>query len=130
MAQFYRVEGAGVAAVIGLVDCELIAELGEPCCHERMSGNPNYNALMQELCVGKGWCGSVINGEPSHVDDLIPDTGPVSADQFVDWLFLAEGYEQSLEPKSKIHRRTLREAFVRYMGSNIVDASELKRDVG
>ena len=130
MAQFDRVAGVAVSAVTGVVNCELIAELGEPCCPERMSGNPNYNALMQELCVGKGWCGSVINGEPSHVDDLIPDTGPVSADQFVDWLFLAESYEQALEPKVKINRRVLREAFVRYMGSDVVDASELKWDVG
>lgn len=52
-----------------------------------MSDNPAYNALMDEVCAGFGWCGAVVNGEPSHVDELIPAVGPVSAEQFVDWLF-------------------------------------------
>ncbi len=96
-----------------------------------MSENPAYNALMHEVCVGFGWCGAVVNGEPSHVDDLIPTVGPVSAEQFVDWLFQAEGIDAQSEPaKWQKHKGSLREAFVRHMGADLVDASALKWDVG
>jgi hypothetical protein len=96
-----------------------------------MSGNPNYNALHHDVCVGHGWCGGIVAGKPSHVDDLIPDSGPVSADQFVDWLFIAEG----IDPRSELdkwqkHKDRLREAFIRHMGADVVDASELKWDLG
>jgi len=96
-----------------------------------MSENPAYNALMHEVCVGFGWCGAVVNGEPSHVDDLIPAVGPVSAEQFVDWLFQADGIDPQSEPaKWQKHKASLREAFVRHMGTDLVDASALKWDVG
>ncbi|AXU19141.1 hypothetical protein C7W88_09050 [Novosphingobium sp. THN1] len=95
-----------------------------------MSGNPAYNALMHEVCVGRGWCGGIVNGKPSHVDDFIPETGPVSADQFVEWLFLADGVDPSSDPaKWERHKAGLREAFVRHMGAEMLDASALKWDV-
>lgn len=95
-----------------------------------MAGNPDYNALMHDVCVGKGWCGGIVNGELSHVDFLIPETGPVSAEQFVEWLFQAEGLDPSTEPaKWKKHKDGLREAFVRHMGAGVVDASALKWNV-
>jgi hypothetical protein len=92
-----------------------------------MSGNPDYNALMYDVCVGLGWCGGIVDGQPSHVDDLIPEAGPVSAEQFVEWLFQAEGLDPSSEPaKWKKHKDSLREAFVRHMGADVVEASALK----
>lgn len=95
-----------------------------------MSGNPAYNALMHDVCVGRGWCGGIVNGEPSHVDYLIPKEGLVSAEQFVEWLFQAEGIDPSSDPaKWKKHSEGLREAFVHHMGTNVVDASALKWDV-
>jgi hypothetical protein len=94
-----------------------------------MSRNPRYNALMHEVCVGKGWCGGIVDGEPSHIDDFIPDTGSVSADQFVDWLFAADGVDPLTEPaKWKEHKDGLRDAFIRHMGADVVDASALKWD--
>jgi hypothetical protein len=96
-----------------------------------MIGNPDYNSLMHDVCVNRGWCGGIVNGEPLHVDDFIPETGPVSAEQFVDWLFLADGVDPSSEPtKWQKHKTGLREAFVRHMGADVVDASKLKWDVG
>ena len=95
-----------------------------------MIGNPNYNALMHEVCVGRGWCGGIVNDKPSHVDDFIPETGLVSAEQFIEWLFQADGVDPSSEPdKWAKHKDALREAFVRHMGADVVDASALKRDV-
>jgi len=49
-----------------------------------------YGALMHEACVVWGFCGCVKNGKPLHVDDFLPARGPVTADQFVEWLFLAD----------------------------------------
>ena len=89
-----------------------------------------YNSLMREVCVDRGWCGGIVDGEPSHVDFFIPDSGPVTVDQFVDWLFLAENMDPTAEPeKWQSHKDGLRQAFLRHMGSAIVDASALKWDV-
>lgn len=95
-----------------------------------MCGNLAYNALQHDVCVGHGWCGGIVDGKPSHVDDLIPESGPVSAEQFVDWLFQAEGLDPSAEPeKWQKHKDDLREAFVAHMGPEVVDAAALKWDV-
>ncbi|HWU96313.1 MAG TPA: hypothetical protein VN029_12000 [Sphingomonas sp.] len=95
-----------------------------------MAGNPRYHALMHDVCAGRGWCGGIVNGEPSHVDYFIPEAGPVSADQFVDWLFLAEGIDPSDEPdKWREHREGLRQSFIQHMGADVVDASALKWDL-
>mgnify|MGYP001261309255 CR=1 FL=1 len=86
-----------------------------------------YNGLMQEVCVGHGWCGGIVDGEPSHVDDFIPENGPVSSDQFVDWLFTADGVDPVEERERWARQRTeLKAAYVQYMGADVVDASLLK----
>lgn len=87
-----------------------------------------YDALMSELCVGLGWCGSVVGGEPRHVDDYIPDQGPVTAGQFVDWLLEAEGLgDATVYPERyKKWRRELTEVFIRHMGASTVDATQLR----
>ena len=51
-------------------------------------GRSNFTAMMQEYCVGLGYCGS-----ETHVTDLIPKEGIVSVDQFVCLLLQAEGFE-------------------------------------
>ena len=84
-----------------------------------------FNALMREVCVSMGWCGSFVDDQPLHVDMFIPESGQVSADQFVDWLFEAEG----LAGEAESHRKVLSAAFVRHMGSDVVDARDLKWDV-
>ncbi len=96
-----------------------------------MSEKTGFDALMHEVCVSRGWCGGVVNGEPSHVDDFIPASGSVMADQFVDWLFQPEGMDPLADmPKWQKHKDGLRDAFIRHMGSAVVDASALKGDVG
>lgn len=84
-----------------------------------------YEALQHEVCVGLGFCGSVVDGEPLHVDKFIPDQGTVSADQFVDWVFKAEGWDPTENDALK-HRASLRSAFVKHMGAEAVDAQILK----
>ena len=86
-----------------------------------------YDALMHELCVDLGWCGGLIDGRPSHVDDYIPVSGLVSAAQFIDWLLKAEGFGPETHPE-RYHRwhTQLRPVFVRHMGGDIVDAQRLQ----
>ena len=92
-----------------------------------MEQRSGYDALMHEVCVERGWCGGIVDGRPSHVDDLIPERGPVTADQFIDWLFMADGMDPHAEPtKWREHKKGLRDAFIRHMGHDTVDASSLK----
>ena len=94
-----------------------------------MSEKPGFNALMHEVCVGRGWCGGLVNDEPSHVTDFIPESGSVTADQFVDWLFEADDMDPYDElGKWQKHKDALRDAFMRHMGGAVVDASRLKWD--
>lgn len=84
----------------------------------------NFDTLMHAVCVGYGFCGSIQDDKPVHVTDYLPECGQVSADQFVEWLFLAEGLRQDLAPLR--HRRALRGLFVEHMGAEAVDASLLQ----
>jgi hypothetical protein len=81
-----------------------------------------YDALMHEVCVGLGFCGTVKRGKPLHVDLFIPPRGMVTADQFAEWLVLADNMNPSectdLMP-------LIRAAFVRHMGGEVVDAKKL-----
>lgn len=85
---------------------------------DRTTPSPQYAALLNEVCVGLGYCGCVKDGKPSHVDDFIPNAGQVTADQFAEWVVLAENMIPSTNP----HLRDIRRAFVRYMGAVAVDA--------
>jgi len=87
-----------------------------------MERSSAYDRLLQQVCIGLGYCGSVIDGEPSHVDMFIPEEGPVTADEFVEWVFRAEG----LEAAGGEHSRQIREAFVQHMGGEVVEARLLK----
>ena len=87
-----------------------------------MSEKPGSNVLMHEVCAGKGWFGG-----PQHVTEFIPKSGVVTAAQFVDWLFKAEGADTDLEKWQK-HKEGLPEVFVRHMSGDAVDASSLQWD--
>jgi hypothetical protein len=40
-------------------------------------GRPNaFDGMMDEFCLGLGFCGCVKDGKPLHVTDFIPETGP------------------------------------------------------
>lgn len=84
---------------------------------------PGYDALMHEVCVGYGYCGCMKDGKSIHVDDFIPSEGPVTADQFVEWVFLADNRNPNLGPEA--HKRAIRAAFVKHMGEDVVDAKLL-----
>lgn len=81
---------------------------------------------MHEVCVDRGWCGSVVSDRPRHVTDFLPERGIVTADQFVGWLLEADGVDPSEDlPKWQKHMDDLRDAFIRHMGSTSVDVRRL-----
>lgn len=91
-----------------------------------MGDKSAFNALMDEVCVGRGWCGGIVNDQPMHVTDLLPQCGEVTADQFAGWVFQADNVDFDEEPtKWQPHFDGLRDAFVRHMGADKVDVSLL-----
>lgn len=92
--------------------------------NDRSTRKSAYSALMNEVCAGWGYCGCIKDGEPLHVNAFIPAEGIVTADQFVEWVFLAENLDPAMQPKS--HWRGLRDAFIKHMNASAVDASRLR----
>jgi hypothetical protein len=85
--------------------------------------NRAYQALMHDICVGMGFCGSVDNeGNPRHVDHYIPKSGIVTARQFAEWVMLADGMEPF---DGSGHQAEIEKLFVEHMGSNVAEATEL-----
>jgi hypothetical protein len=86
-----------------------------------------FDALMDEVCVGLGFCGCIKRGRPLHVSRFVPSSGPVRADQFAEWVFLADDMNPNSRPErwEKI-RAKIEDAFVRHMGGDVVDASQLR----
>ena len=87
-----------------------------------------YHTLVDELAVRWGFCGCIKNDQIVHVSLFVPREGPVFADQFAEWVLLAN----NLNPNSRSARRrdkeALRAAFVRHMGADPVDARRLRWD--
>jgi hypothetical protein len=79
-----------------------------------------FNGMMHEYCVGLGFCGGMMDEKPTHVTDFIPETGQVSAQQFVHGLLNAEGLDGHSDDWG------LKAVFIRHMGTDFVDAIELR----
>lgn len=94
-------------------------------------GQPNaFDGMMHEFCVKLGYCGSVKDGKPLHVSHFIPETGLVSADQFARWLISADGFGPDQLSTSELRHsiRQLTAVFVKHMGTDVVDASNLRSE--
>jgi hypothetical protein len=91
-------------------------------------GRPNaFDEMLREFCIKLGWCGGVKDGKPVYVIDFIPETGPVSADEFVRWLIMADGLDPDQLSAAQINRwiPELKAVFVKHMGADVIDASNL-----
>ena len=88
-----------------------------------------FDGKMHEFCVGQGWCGGVVVGQPSHVTQCVPEDGMVSAGEFVHWLIRAEGRDPD-ESSTEMRRvkRQLQSIFIRHMGGETVPAEMLHSD--
>jgi hypothetical protein len=85
-----------------------------------IDGTP-FGYLMHEVCVERGWCGAVIDDRPQHVTDFLPQSGDVTPDQFVAWLFQADGVNPDEDrEKWQNHIDGLRDAFIRVVPHAVV----------
>lgn len=91
-----------------------------------MPNRRDFDRLMRAICVGYGYCGSLHDGSPSHVTDFIPADGTVTADEFVDWVLLADHEPTHGDPRRMVMRERLRICFIGYLGSSVVDAKKLR----
>lgn len=80
--------------------------------------------LLHEPCVTYGYCGCVKFDKPLDVDDFIPPSGPVHADQFVEWVFLADDVNpNSSEPHIVEMKAKFRELVVYHLGGETFEAA-------
>ncbi|WP_146770346.1 hypothetical protein [Mesorhizobium hawassense] len=109
------------------------ARVGIPLHHRAcfMKTNDRFYSLMHAVCAGHGYCGGMHGDKFMDVIDFIPESGNVTADQFVEWVFLAEYENESerMSPRWDRHRQRIQDYFVEHMGSDAVDASQLKWEV-
>lgn len=92
-----------------------------------MAERIGFDALMCIVCPEWGFCGTIKDGRPLHVTDFIPERGPVTADQFVTWVFLGDGMDpDALSHRWQRHKDAIKAAFIEHMGSDVVDASLLR----
>jgi hypothetical protein len=85
-----------------------------------------YDKLLHQICVGLGWCGSVVDGKRRYVHHYFPQSGPVTADEFVAWVFAADNYDPDQNPdQAERWRQGIRAAFVHHMGGDVVDVTVL-----
>lgn len=61
-----------------------------------------------------------------HVTQFIPDNGYVSAREFSEWVMLADdcGPNSNCDFRDR-HKKDIEEAFIKYMGSDVVPAKDL-----
>jgi len=87
-----------------------------------------YDKLLEEVCVRLGFCGSVVDGQPRHVDQFLPQTGKLTDAEFADALFKAEGWDPD-GSEARTFRSSVREAFVRNMGGSEIETGPRGTDV-
>src|SRR6218665_2965006 len=82
--------------------------------------------LLWDICVNGGWCGGIVNGEPTHVDDLLPKTGTVTAKDFARLAVKADGWPDA-EPVPAKHFIWLEAKFIEHLGASEVPCETLRQ---
>ena len=82
--------------------------------------------LLWDICVIGGWCGGIVDGKPTHVEDLVPRTGTVTAQEFARLAVRADGWPDAVPVPDK-HLRWLEAKFVEHLGAEAVPCEDLHR---
>lgn len=82
--------------------------------------------LLHDICVNGGWCGGIVNGKPTHVEDLLPRTGIVTAREFARLAAKADGWADA-EPVPDDHLDWLASRFIENLGADSMPAEELQK---
>ncbi len=89
-----------------------------------------YDGLIEEMCLGLGFCGSIFNRRSWHVDDLIPKKGVLTAKRFAQLVLEAERMQSSLQSSDyKKYGPSLENAFERHFRKRVIHLQELHRAV-
>jgi hypothetical protein len=87
-----------------------------------MARNTGFEALVH--FVAERWCMGDTLDDPVGFRRFIPKAGTVTADQFVEWVFLASEPEvRGPEPRWQRARAEIRAAFVEHMGGETAPVS-------
>ena len=87
---------------------------------------PACDRLSWDICVNGGWCGGIVDGKPTRVDDLLPATGSLSAEEFARLVIRADGWPESEAFPDK-HLRWLEAKFIEHLGARSVDVEVLRQ---
>ncbi|WP_447728069.1 hypothetical protein [Sphingomonas koreensis] len=87
-----------------------------------------FDRLLWDICVRGGCCGSIIDDVPTTVDDLLPESGDITAQAFAMLVCRAEGYLESEAPSEK-HIAWLEARFREHLGAASVNAASLRRNL-
>ena len=92
-------------------------------------GPSRFDLLLWDICGGNGFCGGIVNNRPTHVTDLLPASGMVSAEEFARLVIRAE--DDGGDPPNKVERWTeqLKAKFIRHMGGGEAPAASLQRNI-
>lgn len=85
-----------------------------------------FDRLLWDTCANGGWCGGLVDGKPTHVTDLLPETGTITAQEFARLAIRADGWPES-EPVPDKHLRWLEAKFIEHLGAPIVNADDLRQ---
>lgn len=85
-----------------------------------------FESLLWDICANLGFCGGLVNGEPTHVGDLVPKSGSLSAEAFADFAIFAEGAWPNADEARLRWGRTLEAKFVEHLGAPLVPVGLLK----
>lgn len=88
----------------------------------------DYDKLLEDVCARLGFCGSVVDDQPLHVDNFLPQSGGLTHEEFADALFRAEGWDPAGSEAQRF-RPAVREAFIRHMGRSAIHWSPRGPDV-
>jgi hypothetical protein len=85
-----------------------------------------FEKLLWDICVNLGFCGGIVAGTPTHVGDLIPSEGFLSAEAFADLALTAEGGWTNVDEAWTRWGKTLEAKFVEHLGAAVVPVEVLK----
>lgn len=91
-----------------------------------MTAKIGFDALMHQVCVEWGHCGSMQAGRYVHVTDFILDSVTVTASRFAEWVLIAEGVADAQTTYRERWLSRLRDAFVEHMGTDCVHARRMR----
>lgn len=87
-----------------------------------------FDRLSWDICVNGGWCGGIVDGKPTTLDDLLPPTGTIEARAFAKLAMKADGWPDD-QPFDEAHLRFLEAKFVEHLGADSIDADQLRRNL-